>query len=294
VIPDSKVVELLLQRAWHATEDRPQTAEQTYAEIFARADSSPRQKAIAAYNAGMHRARAGDDVAAIRHWSRVDTLPSVPFFLSGIAGIRRAAVRYRMGDAAGAVCDCTAVITQAAILETHQEAVLDARVYVPPEWSPLELLAMALVDRGRARGYLGDDAGALADIASAQGMAGVSPQTIARGWARLAEVHLWAARYAQVPEAARAARRAQDVRVLAAFALLALGRSGEAVYECDQGLPWVRSGRRLDVYETHLADLVRRCGEVPADALQEIRDRLRWRREELDRYAPTRVSDADW
>lgn len=296
MIRDSKVVELLLQRAWHAHRGRSESALETYAEILAHEDASGRQRAIAAINAGVLLRKKGDVLEAVWAWDQVETFPGVPFFLSCMAWMDRGSVRYRLGDAAGAVCDFTAASVHASILETHQEAVADAKVHVPQHLSPLEMTAQALVDRGRARGYLGDDAGAQADIAAAHGTPGVSDQVVGRGWARLTEVHLWAGRYAQVPEAALRARQVarwpQDLRVLAGFALLAAGRLGEAVYECDKGLPWVRSVERLDYLAAQLEGLLRQGAH--AHGAEELRDRLRWRRDELERYAPLRESDTDW
>jgi hypothetical protein len=289
VVSDSKVVELLLERALRAQGHRPERAEETYAEIVGRGDASARQMAIALLNAGVLRGRAEDAARAIRLWGRVEALRGVPVYLSCQAWMNRGKVRYRLGDAVGAVCDYTAVVTHAAILETHQEAVADARVYVPAESSPLEMV-------GRARGYLGEDEGALADLRAVQATAGMSAEGVARSWARLVEVHLWAGRYGEVPEAVRwarwTARWPEDLRVLAGFARLAEGRVAEAIYECEHGLPWVHSTRRLDYLEAHFDGLLRRHGVK--EGAEELHDRLCWRREELERYAPMRESETDW
>jgi len=298
VIPDDKIVELMLARASRARARRADVAQQTYEEILERDEASPRQKAVAAINAGLLFARLHDPLGAIDRWSLVSAMRSVPFWLSCVAWMCRAELRYQLEDAAGAVCDYTAVLCHAAIVETHQEAVSDARVHVPVEWSPVELMGTAVVERGRARMALGDEAGAFADIQGAQKVVGVSPRVITRSRMRLAEVQLLAGRHEELLLTVKLAivRNAplSYLRVLSAFALLDLGREGEAIFECDTGLTWVRSIERINFLEKHLAEMLRRPGvRVSVEGLSEIKDRLAWRRQELETYAPNRHSDRD-
>jgi hypothetical protein len=299
LLPDSKIVELMLQRGARAHAKRPDVAQQTYAEVFTRGDASARQKAIAAISAGTLRLQDEDPIGAIHHLSLVSEIRAVPFWLSCVAWMGRGDLRYQLGDVVGAVCDYTAVLCHAAILETHQEAVIDARVHVPWEWSPLELMGTACVERGRARMMLGDEEGAILDLNSVYKIAGMPLRVFARSRLRLAEVYLTGGRYAEVLETVKLTilknAPVAYMRVLSAFAMLALGRNLEAIVECEAGLAWVRSTARLNFLEKHLEEMLRRPEvRVSSQTLSEIRDRLNWRRQELEAYAPTSESDRDF
>jgi hypothetical protein len=160
-------------------------------------------------------------------------------------------------------------------------------VYVPPEYSPLELMGCAATERGRARVYLGDDGGAVCDLESVMNLEGISRRIIRRAWARLAEVNLVAGRYPGVIGAVQQYFRQgarEEMRLFSALAHVVLERPGLAILECDAGLQGIVSIGQLDRMERHLRTIEQRHGRL--EGLSDLQDRFLWRRQELTVYAP--------
>jgi tetratricopeptide (TPR) repeat protein len=245
-LPPKTKAELLLERGIRAFRNgRITDAARTYGEVLEFAGTDGRQWAIALFNRGLVRQCVGNKMGAIEDWSRVIEAPSAPVWLMCRCYLARAMQRMKLGDNVGAVCDCTALLNQAAALGTHQDATADSGVFIDLSLSPLRLLCTARINRGSARFDLCDIEGSAEDAIAALHTDGISNGLKARALTLLSECLLLSGKFMESAAAASQALKLRPnfgaCRCVLGLALAVRGQIEPALQEIAAGLEWVRN-----------------------------------------------------
>jgi tetratricopeptide (TPR) repeat protein len=270
----ARVTELILERGMRAARDgRPSDAMRAYGEVMGRADSAGWEIGVARFNRGILRSRVKDFVGALEDWSAAVELEGASSWLLCRAWLERGNLRrsaFDEADDAGAICDYNAAMEHARRLETSQIAAAESRLFVGQAWSPRELIGHGLAGRGAARLGVGDEEGAMEDLATVIQMEAMSKIVRAEAYGNLAEALLILGKWDGAIEALRASLanvpNREVIRFLRALALLGKGDVGEAMAECQASLMAVKGTAVLGKMERLLARVEERRGELHGSA----------------------------